>query len=144
MGAFYRLSMPLNVVCFGWCFEFVFPAEHPGLCSEVFGLVFVAALDPDAREAGVDVNVVRVERVRLFGSLESTVVAAFGKVDFSESMPCFERLRVSLADGCQLGNRGFAVTHGEVKGGVVDLILKRSVVRHVFWVALRGRRFCVK
>jgi hypothetical protein len=136
--------MPLNVVCFRRGFEFVLPAEHAGLGSKVFGLVFVAALDPNAREAGVDVNVICVQCVGLFGCFKRVVVVTFRKVDFSEGMPDFEGLRVGLAQRCQLGTRGFVIAHGKVKGGIVDLVLKRSVVGHVFWVALRGRRFCVK
>lgn len=47
-------------------------------------------------------------------------------------MPGFERIRVCGAERSQFADRHLAVADGEVKGGVIDLVLERSIVCHVF------------
>ncbi len=100
--------------------ELFLPSLDPGLCAEVFGFGFVAAFDPDPREAGVDMDVVGLDGVGTFSGFECLIEVLIGQVDLGEGVKGGEifgvlsEYFVEFLYGCR------GVAHSEVKSRFFD------------------------
>ena len=67
-----------------------------------------------------------------FSCAECCVVIALGEVNLGQCMPSLKRVRVCFNDIFQFIDCRLALAESEVEGGVIDLILKRSVAHGCF------------
>ena len=70
--------------------ELIFPAEYPGLDTEMLGSGLFATLHPDPGESRVYEKIARSKSVGLFRRGERFVETPKGEIDFCSGMPGFE------------------------------------------------------
>lgn len=99
-----------------FAFQLFFPPLDAGLGTVVLGFGFVTHFDPDAGQAGIDVDVVWIYPVSLFGGLQGFVQLTFGEVDLGECMQGCEVVRVLFEHTVEFFDRSRDIPHREIEG----------------------------
>lgn len=100
----------------------MFPAQHSGAGTMMFGPDFVAKLHPNARKTGVEMNIVISNGERLFGKIRGLVMCAVIKVDFGHGVKRVKIFRLQRESLLQFVDGALMFAHGKIKGGVVNQV----------------------
>src|SRR5580692_158771 len=104
----------------GGILELVFPTEDLGAGAILFGGGLVAFFHKNARERGMDEEVIRPQREGTRGGGGGVVEASQGKIDLGEGMPSFEGIGPERRGTVEFGQGGIGVAERVIERGVFD------------------------
>ena len=103
--------------------QFLLPAQHTGLCPEMFRLLFIPPLHPDPGQTGIDMHVLRIQLMRGGRSRQGSIVVALGEIDFGQSEPGGKCFGMRTDNSPQLAYRCRTLSESKVESGLIDLVL---------------------